>query len=598
MSADVRWRAARAAALVLVSLASCTGQVDDGAGGGPSGPDTPGASGVPGTPGAGSGTAGAPPAGVAVPAGTKFRYACAAPQLQGAGNAAMRRLTRKQLVNTLKDLLGADVVGDATIQTSLNRLDADVVGSAITDVAPDPSREQPEVLLAVSARAADLLAAPQKIGSFFGACAEGATVADQCATTFIGNFGLKALRRPVTAAESASLLATFKKNGGGAKGLRTVLMRLLQSPQLVFMLEQGQSRSGARTRLTDHEVAARISYMAADTMPDAPLFGAAARGELQDLKNVEAHVQRLLDGSASAKAKLADVVGFYAGLDDSPDLHTGALALDGLTASTLPDEIGKEANEFIGYHVGRKDSRFRDLLTSTAAFPRSARMAKILEVAAPITGAEPGQASANHAGLLLRPGVLGSSATRTPAMHRGKILRAQVLCDTLPAPPLEAVAAAVAAGPDRSKLSNRAYLTMMTAPPACASCHALVNPLGFALEGYDQVGMTRTMETSYDDKGKPAATFPVDAAVKVTALDPDVDLDVTSGPALGSALAGLTKARACFARTAFEYYRLRPSVDADSCALRTLESAATDGGNLRAFFLANVANEDIFWKGN
>jgi nucleoid-associated protein YejK len=84
----------------------------------------------------------------------------------------------------------------------------------------------------------------------------------------------------------------------------------------------------------------------------------------------------------------------------------------------------------------------------------------------------------------------------------------------------------------------------------------------------------------------------------VTALDPDGDLDAAGGPALTAALAGLTKARACFARTAFEYYRLRPSVDADSCALRTLESAATDGGNLRAFFLANVANEDIFWKGN
>ncbi len=573
------------ARLMVLAIASCTGEI--------TGSVEPGAN------SAGGGSAGTP-VDMKPPIGVNFT--CVDPQMQGVGDVA-HRLTRAQIVNTLKDLFGAEVVADRDVQTALNRISPDIVADTVKSLSPTPSAGQAAALYSISVRTADLaVATPAKAAAFFGGCASEAPITDACVSTFVTTFGAKVLRRPLSSAEVSSYLATYKRsNGAGLEGLRMVLMRMLQSPAFAFRIESGQGpSSGGRTRLTDHEIASRISYLVGDTMPDKPLFEAAAKGELQMLSNVQDHVQRLLT-VPSAKEKLSRLFSFYLGLGDTPTTpHPGAVtvALPGMDPAGLAEEMFQEAFDFISHQIGRKDGKFFDLLTSTAVFPRSPRMAKILETSV-VVGPGPSQTNGRHAGVLLRPAVLASASPRTPAMHRGKVVSNRLLCTEIPPPPLS-VDELIDSTPRPPDRGNRAWLEPFSlSAPECIICHTHINPPGFALEGYDQLGMTRTRETTFNTKGAATPlTFPIDTKSKNVGLGSEARIDLAGSEDLVSALAGGSKAQTCFARTAFEFYRLREMVEADSCALRDLEEAATDKGSLPAFFLANIANEAIFWRGN
>jgi hypothetical protein len=583
-------------AFACFAAVACVGDISAentvGEGGGDADRQSPGAG-----PGAGATVTAAVP-GVTVPAGTRFTYACTSPDKQGLGNSGVRRLTRAQLTNTLRDLLGADVLGDSEVQVALNRLGADALTADVAQFPLSPPADQPGALAALAARAADLAAAPKKAAALFGSCAADATITDACVTSFATAFGQRALRRPLAPAEVTSYVGTFHGNGGGMGGLQAVLMRFLQSPAFVFRIEAGKAVVGGRVQLADHEIASRVSYLVANTMPDDALLAAAASGQLQDLTKVRAHVERLLDGNAAAQDKLKQFIAFYADINDTESPFATVATARRIDAKGLEAEMIAEATEFGAYHALKKQgSTFRDLLASTAAFPRSARLASVLETGVAM-GAEPAQTTAQHAGLLLRPAVLASGQSRTPAMHRGKVVRQRFLCGALPPPPPEANAAITAGAADRARMGNRAWLEMVTSQPACIGCHRMVNPLGFALEGYDQLGMPRTSETAYDNAGKAGAMFPIDTKVSALAINVD-DPGASAADALEMvrAIAESPAARACIAQTAFEYYHLRVSApDADGCALRALETAATDGGSLRALFIANMANDDIFWR--
>jgi hypothetical protein len=511
---------------------------------------------------------------------------------RGAANNQMRRLTRTQIANTLADLLGKAVVADAQIQTALNTVSPDVISIRPTDILPNPSDQLPSALLSIGTRAAELAAA----AGVFGACGKAAVVTDQCAAAFIQDFAPRVYRRPIASTEASALMATHTRLGGGLKGLEGIMARLLQAPEMVFLVEGGAAGADGRIRLDGYQVASRISYLLADTLPDAPLFAAAATGELGQLANVRAQVERLLTTSANARAKLNDFFSYYTQTARLPDPYAPPAKFAGVDGQKIKAEMAQELTDFISHQVFTRRGTFKDLLTSPAVFPRSAAMARILEstVAA---GSGPSAAGAAHAGLLLRPALLASDANRTPAMHRGHVVRSSFLCEELPPPPPDA-AAAIAAASTSTPVGNRQRLESLTSSnPICVGCHRLVNPLGFALEGYDQLGMVRTVETSYDAKGGPAQTFAIDTVVRDPSID-DGGPDRLAGAAeLVAAIAGGRKARSCFALSAFEFYRWRDATTLDTCALGDLQTAAGDTGTLAQFFITNIANEDIFWKG-
>lgn len=530
---------------------------------------------------------------------------CAKPELRGTANG-LRRLTKQELTNTLSDLVGPEFVKDAEVQAQLGLLASDKIEVSVSELAPDPAERQPRAILAIAAiatrRIVDVPASATKV---LGACAGAATtIDDACAKSVIDGFGLRAYRRPLTEAESASYLASFKDSGGGALGLKRIFVRFLANPALSYHFEAGTTDDGgqppvegARVRLTDYEIASRISYGTIGSMPDAALLEAARNGELRTLENVRAHVTRLMANDPRARLQIDDFFRVYMQIDPTrvPDPFAPQAAAQSIDTEGLKEEMIQEAQDYYRHVVYRQNGRFADLFTSVDVFPRSSRMAAILE--APIaTGEAPTQTTARHAGLLLRPAFLDSSADRTAAMHRGAIVRTGFLCDRLGNPPEAAITERLATLGDLSAMGNREHLTLLTEPAGCMACHKQINPLGFAFEAYDQLGKWRSTENLFHD-GALTGTKPLDTTVSGLNLEPGAPETATDAAGLQTAIAHTAKATLCFAKTAFELRHLRPATDADACILHDLATAARDAGTVMNLFVDNIAAEDIFWKG-
>lgn len=524
-------------------------------------------------------------------------YQCTNTLARGLSENRMRRLIKSELVNTFSDLLGANIIADTAVQTQLGLLSADTILGGVGDLSETPSTSQVEALLEISNRAADLafLNAANR-DAIFGTCAGLATIADSCAQTFISTFTPKAFRRPITAAESTALMAQYK-TVSGVEGLKRTLIHILLSPAMAFHLEFGTTVSGNRVRLTDYEIASRLSYRLTGTLPDATLLAAASRGELQTLVNVKTQATRLINSNPHAKETLASFFRFYLQTDEAGDPFAPAAALDAIPTAGLKAEMTTELEEFVNNVVWIKKGKFRDLLTSRDVFPRSARMAKILETTM-VTGGTPVLTSEAHAGVMLRPLMFASSSPRTKAYHRSNVIRRRILCQEFGAPDPVLVANREAELGDLSGVSNRERLTRLTNVPACLTCHTSLNPTGFVLEGYDQLGMRRSTEPVFNAAGQMTASFPIDTRVSPTLIENaagtvasmDSALDLVAAVASGKA------ARACFAKTVFEFQRWRAGLVDDNCALSDAEKAAMDTGSVLDVFISGVANEDIFWK--
>jgi len=207
------------------------------------------------------------------------------------------------------------------------------------------------------------------------------------------------------------------------------------------------------------------------------------------------------------------------------------------------------------------------------------------------------QTSAAHQGLVLRPLILVGTGERTSPPHRGATLRAKVLCAQLGLPDPDAVSDRASDVGDLSALPNRQGFEKLTDSPACSGCHQVINPVGFALEGYDQLGMVRTTEIVLNAEHREKARFPVDTRV----TDP-VLVNASGGHSfenaaeLVTAMAQSEEGRSCFAQSLFEWQRLRAFKREDSCALRDTESRTTHVGTALEAFVSGIANDDIFWR--
>ena len=542
----------------------------------------------------GDGTSG----GIQVPSGVQLKYQCTAPLSRGLSEKSMGRTTTAELINSLTDLLGADVMSDSEILIQLKTLPADVMTFSVDDIVPNPPDSQAFTMLNIASRAGDIIGANPAIQKrIFGDCGTNAGALDQCAQVFIQNFGMRSYQRPLTTAEAASFFAQYKL-AGGLEGLNQVMIRLLLSPTLVFHIEQGDTTQDTRARLTDFEVASRLSFRIAGSLPDAALLQAAQLGQLKDLSQLRAQAKRLIANSRSAKAKIADFFRFYTKTDQISAPYLPAGQLSGIDATDFQAEMAQESIDFTHHIVWDKNGKFNDLLTSTDVFPRTARMAKILETSVS-SGNSPSQTTPAHGGLLLRPAAFSTTSDLTKPYHRAVVIRKGYLCEQLGSPDPNALATRNSLLGDLSDLGNRDRLTMLTNLPACLGCHGALNPVGFALEGYDQLGARRTQESVFDPSGQIVKTHPIDTHVSPTQLYDETGLELKSLDTAVDLVRGVvtgSAARACFARRVFEYQRARGALAEDNCALREVESAATDNGTILEAFIYGVVNEDIFWK--
>jgi hypothetical protein len=314
------------------------------------------------------------------------------------------------------------------------------------------------------------------------------------AQTFIRDFGRRAYRRPLGDLEVQAYLALFQQGptlipgiDPFAAGVQLTLEAMLQSPHFLYRTELGTGTG--RQRLGDYEVAAKLSYALANTMPDEPLFAAAAGGTLRSQDQVTAQAERLLGQGGPAVSFHEELFGLQ-GL--ATELEKDAAKFPEFKPAWR-DSIAKESSLFLGEIFG-KGQGLTELLTAPVTFV-DATLASLYGVKAP-AGAGFGRVELDpkqRAGFLTQIGFLARSGeTESDPILRGAFINQRLLCLDLAPPP---DATANIAQPPPSARTNRQRVTAITSSAMCAACHhAVINPAGFAFENYDALGRYRTTE--------------------------------------------------------------------------------------------------------
>jgi hypothetical protein len=401
------------------------------------------------------------------------------------GAASLRLLTVAQYRSAVEDLFGAQALAQVTLDLEpdarLNGLSA--IGAGVSAVSPRATELYQQageaiaaVVLADGARAAQVGCDPQQAG-----CLEG----------FVGRVGRRAWRRPLSVEESARYVALARRAGDAWGGLRLALAALLQSPHFLYRVELGQvdpSAPGQR-RLDPFEAASRLAFFLTNRAPDDALLDAAARGALGP-SELRAQAMRLL-GSPRAVAAVESFYGDYLGLDELADLTKAAPAFTPALRAAMREESLRTLR-VLTFEEGRD---LREVFTSRTTFV-TPELARFYGVSAP-AGTEPARIelpdAGPRAGLLTQAGLLALNAheTSTSPTRRGKFVRELLLCQSIPDPPPNVDTTLPATAPVNT---TRGRVEAHQANPSCATCHALMDPIGLGFERFDAAGAYRDRE--------------------------------------------------------------------------------------------------------
>ena len=309
----------------------------------------------------------------------------------------------------------------------------------------------------------------------------------------------RAYRRPVTPAEVETLISFYRagrSDGNFEAGIQHALERLLCSPEFLFRIESDPPAvpRQAPYRISDLDLASRLSFFLWSSIPDDELLDLAARGRLRDPVVLERQVRRMLADARS----IALVNNFANQWLVVRNVRTVAPDQDLFPEfnENLREALQHETELFV-QHVIREDRSVLEFLTADYTFlnERLARHYGIPKVYGShfrrVTLAD-----TNRRGLLGHGSILMVTAypDRTSPVLRGKWLLENFL-GTPPPPPPPDVDTSLKEDPVGARPTTvRERLEQHRRNPACASCHAPMDPLGFALENFDALGRWRTVE--------------------------------------------------------------------------------------------------------
>ena len=332
-----------------------------------------------------------------------------------------------------------------------------------------------------------------------GAPENGPSSADTaCARRILSALARRAYRRPVTESDVRPLLdfyATARKEEGFDAGIEAALRRMLVSPDFLFRVEHEPSRvaPGTAYRISDFELASRLSFFLWSSIPDDVLLDAAASGRLSEPAVLERQVQRMLADRRS-RSLVANFAGQWLWVRNIR-LHTPDPAIFPDFDENLREAFAREIELFLESQV-REDRSVRELLDADYTFLNE-RLARHYGIANVYGNHFRRVALTDTArrGLLGKGGLLTvtSYPHRTSPVFRGKWLLENILGAPPPPPPPD-VPALQERGEHDAPKSVRERMEQHRANPACAACHKVMDPLGFALENFDAIGRWRTSD--------------------------------------------------------------------------------------------------------
>ncbi len=480
---------------------------------------------------------------------------------------AMRRLTHRQYNNTVRDLLG-----DQTHPA--NQFPSEDYAHGFKNQAQ--AQSIPPLLAEAYGAAAEKLAR----NSFRGGDRNGvvpcrpASVEDsECRGRFVRQFGLRTFRRPLSGVETTQYSRLFaqeaKRTSDFLQGARIVVEAMLQSPSFLFVAE-----AGPRDEQYPYAMASRLSFFLWDTTPDADLLAQAAAGKLNTREQVEVVARRMLSdprARTSMEEFLAQWLRFDRVLTTIRDRRIYR-DFNAELAAAMTEETRR-----LFSHLVWGDENFMEFFTAKFGFV-SSDLAELYGFPAP----EEEFARVDFPADTGRAGVLGqamfqtvtSKPSDTSVTERGLFIRDHFLCQSVPPPPpgLNTTLPPVS---DEKPMTNRERLNMHITNPACASCHRLIDPIGFGFEQYDAIGRFRekhllTIFPTRDEKMKGLKTeetkyeLPIDVSAEVAGI---ADSSFSSPRELGRVLAENAVCQRCVVKQLFRYAMGRSETPADRATI-------------------------------
>jgi hypothetical protein len=316
-----------------------------------------------------------------------------------------------------------------------------------------------------------------------------------CARKIVANLARRAFRRNlIDDAEVDGLMAFYdrgRKEGDFEAGIQQVVARVLVAPRFVFRMEDEPAglKDGAAYRVDDASLASRLSFFLWSSMPDDELLDLAAKGRLKDPVVLEQQTRRMLKDPKS-RALIDNFAGQWLYLRDLSSVTPVTKDFD----DNLRQAFRRET-ELLFDSIVREDRSIVTILDADYTFVNE-RLARHYGMAGirgdyfrrvSLDAASPRRGLLGHGSFL----TVTSIATRTSPVMRGKWILQNLLGAPPPSPP-PGVEVNLEADPKAKKPNTlRERLELHRTQPVCASCHKIMDPLGFSLENFDLIGKWR-----------------------------------------------------------------------------------------------------------
>jgi hypothetical protein len=607
----MHWSVTRCAlAGALLTALGCTGSVGDGATGGSSGmmpppgaggtspsggtggsagvaPMTGGSAGATGGVGGGGGTGAVAPTGGTggVGGGVGGAAGMTACTSQTPPRAPLRRITRFEYNNSVRDLLDLDVTARPA-----DALPGEEAGTGFGNDADAQSSSRSLIdgyRTIAQQLATQVTATPAAVAKTMR-CDPAVDGEDACRQRFIPEHLTRAFRRPPEAEDLTAYEAAFATGvmlgGNYASGVKAVVERSLQAAQFLYRVEFGETVDAAKNlaRPTGYEMATRLAFLIWGAAPDDLALAAARDGRLADAAGVLAEAQRMLtDGRAK---------------DSLRQFHAMLFGTGGL------DNLERDAEFYPSFKpgMGRLFRQETELFLEDVIWNGTGDLATVFT--APYTFVNGPLATfygipnvsgdafqkvsvdtTKRSGLLTQASILTltTPGSRTDPVVRGKWAYTKLFCGTIDDPPMN-----IPELPDPVPgQSVRDRLAMHREDPSCNGCHSMMDPLGFGFEHFDGVGQWRDMDNG----------VAVDASGEVP--DTDVMGPFNGAIELSQKVAQSRDARACYAGRYLTFAYGRAITEADACSRSTLDNAFEQAqGNIKALMLAVTQTEGFLLR--
>lgn len=565
--------------LAISSLGACTASIDGDkstAGGSPADVTHPGS-------GTGSGgTANVTPGGGDLPKDRDgILQACAAKAgVVDTGRTPLRRLTRSEIDRSISVLLGVDAKARETLTPDEKM--GPFYSNAIAPV--------DELAVTQFSELADRVAltAASKMQQLAGCNLETDAT---CPAAFITRFGRDAYRRPLDASEVTTLSTVFEAGraaGGAAKGFQTVVSAMLQSPFFLYHDDTWSAGgavhpSAAPLAIEPYVLASRLAFFLLGRAPDAELLSAAGAGRLAQQADIDAQVARLL-ALPDSNHVIGDFHRQWLGLGELADVDRSTQRFPAF-GPELVAAAEQETEQFANYVLRRGDGRLKTLLTSNQGFP-SGPLFGVYGLSAPtgyVAGTPVQLDATQRFGILTQAAFLmkWAHAEQTSPVHRGIIVRENLLCGKILPPPANLV---ITLPPPSEATTTRQRFAAHVASPACGACHKDIDPLGLAFENYDPIGQYRTND----------GLSAVDASGTFTNLGADLTGSFTNAGEMVQKLAESSEVKDCTARQWFRFALGRVESFDDACTVASLQGEFdTSQGNVTSL-LSSIARSEAF----